>query len=250
MVSVLALLATASLCLALAGCGRKGEPTGEVDGYVYVPMARGTTAELMVRPEAYTPSEREPALLLPVEGARISIAGTQTETTTNAQGYFRISGLRAGKYTMLVKYGELAPLILIIEVVGGHVTHCVSAASVTSEAPGEPEEGGWTAIVATDSFRRLVLAEEAEPGSGVVIAALASGLDLHSGVTEVAVPDEAASVIVARHARTKSLLEGWNRMVLAARSETGVAEPVERAVTVLRDQHGREIMRVETIPNK
>jgi len=183
--------------------------------------------------------------VMPVEGAQVSLTGTNIEAITNSEGYFRIKGLKPGKYTLVVKYGELPPLIVILEVVGGHVTHCDSrppAEETASSISGTASPP----IVATNAFRQLVLAREKEPNAGTALAELASGANLKTARTVVRLPDEAAAVAAQHQDEMRVLLEQWNRTVLAARQEVGATKHAERAVSVLRDTRGSNIISVET----
>ncbi len=231
------------MLLSVGGCGKKGapQPTGEADGYIYIPAARGDTPALTIWPQVYQPAERGVVEVMPVEGARVSIAGTSTEVLTNAAGYFKISGLKAGQYTLVVRYGELAPAILIFSVVGGHVTHC------DNRPPPETASAASTpSIAATAAFRELVLSQEKQPESGTAIAELASGTNLENERTIVTLPDDAVAVASAYETEVRDLLEKWNRAVLAAREELALEQPADRATAVLRDSSGRTIIRVET----
>jgi len=238
-VGMLALLAL----VCVVGCGKKGggEPTGEVDGYIYVPAARSATATLAIWPQAYEPPTRDTAEVLPVEGARVSLMGTDVEVVTTADGYFKISGLKAGKYTLIVKYGELAPAIQVFDVIGGHITHCDNRPPPENATTSSP-----SSIADTAAFRQLVLSQETQPEAGTVVAELAGGTDLQSARTSVTLPDEAVAVVSANEAHARGLLEQWNRTVLAARQELGTQPPVDRATAVARDSTGRSIIRVET----
>jgi hypothetical protein len=239
-------LVMAAVLAGLAGCGKGGEPTGEVDGYVYVPVARGETSGLVLWPDAYAPPERGPGEIMPVEGARIMVEGTSVQILTNADGYFKLKGLKPGRYTIAVKYGELAPLMLIVDVIGNHATHCDTRPAEENGSDSSSAGASQPAVVATQAFANLVLAREQEPNSGRAIAELASGTDLENASTVVRLPDEAAQVAAQYQQEVKGLLLDWNRTVLAARREVGMEEPVPKAVSVLRDRAGLDIMRVET----
>jgi len=121
----------------LTGCGKKKPQPGEVDGYIYIPSARvaGGTLSIAVFPEPVASTSATGGPLVPLVGAEVRVSRTDLRVRSDAQGYFRISGVPAGLRTLVVTYGELEPLIIMLEVPAGKLVHADSrpTASPVSE---------------------------------------------------------------------------------------------------------------------
>ncbi|MFH1428454.1 MAG: IPT/TIG domain-containing protein [Candidatus Margulisiibacteriota bacterium] len=138
----LVLLAITAILLScvvlLAGCSRSSNtPTsslatsgGIVDCYVYTPIVRAKQITSKTTPAGY----------MPLEGARVSIAGYNTYDTTNSNGYCSIPNLSEGRYTVLVgKSGYETVTYENVNISNSVTTTIASATGIrlgTSSAPG------------------------------------------------------------------------------------------------------------------
>jgi len=100
----------------LTGCIDGCLPTGSIDGYVYV-----TTGDARVRVRGLLDDIQE-ATYKPLPGATV-IVGNKT-ATTDSSGYFIITGIPAGVYTVDIYARGYEPLTITgVQVVAGQITH-------------------------------------------------------------------------------------------------------------------------------
>jgi hypothetical protein len=104
---------------ALTGCIDGCQPTGSIDGYVYV-----TTGDARIGVRGLL-DDIQDATYRPLPGATV-IVGNKI-ATTNSSGYFIISGIPVGVHTVDISASGYEPLTITgVQVVAGQITHLMS----------------------------------------------------------------------------------------------------------------------------
>ncbi|MGI9189756.1 MAG: carboxypeptidase regulatory-like domain-containing protein [Longimicrobiaceae bacterium] len=181
----------------LAGIKEEG---GEVADVVIA----GAVREIASPTETVTGVVWDSTGAFPVSGARVSLAGTTHADTSDADGQFRLSGVRPGSYRIVVEHPQLAAQLAgeVVEVTPG-------AMQPLRLVRGERRSGPSTAAAECQNA-------DARRGSGVLVGTVRGG----SGG---GIPGARVTV-------------SWSRYVVAAGAEP---EAVEREVEATADRTGR-----------
>lgn len=125
-----ALLVVAAL-VGAAGCGGGGaQITGAIQGWVYAHAnardgaAGDVNAPDMILLPGGAAARHVPTGYVPLQGARVTVVGTSKYAVTDANGYFYISGLRAGTYTVDIVHERFITGLRVmgVTVVAGQTT--------------------------------------------------------------------------------------------------------------------------------
>jgi len=122
--------------LIVAGCGGGGggggsvtpaPQTGSIEGYAYVPLG---SARAAAAPSGY----------VPWAGADVSVSGTSKTTTTNSNGYYKITGVPTGTRTVTISktgYESISKAVTVI----ANTTVTATPANDTGSATVPTETG-------------------------------------------------------------------------------------------------------------
>lgn len=99
-----------------------------------------------------------------LEKARVSLVGSNRETLTDAFGEFRLTGVPAGRHSLLVFYTGLRPQTVDVVVGPGELAHLEVALEASSQAPSGAK--GADSVITLDAF----VVADAKENSAAAIA--------------------------------------------------------------------------------
>jgi len=187
--------------------------------------------------------------LVPFPGCVVRVMGTGLMAVADADGFFVLVNVPFGEHSLLFGFGDMQPALWIFRIGGpgvfrGHY-HGFMHPREREDRDHRGERGHrgrGHALLDSQAVSDFVRAHEAEPHSGEVLAALASGTDILTGSTMVSVPAEGWDYARQEDKdRAARLCDEWNRVVLKAREEAGFEDKVT-ATTRVCDTSGRVLL--------